>query len=129
MDKLNAVIDAWADTVREMILSARKVIDEILCVRSEECFEREEWVEILEGDGVRFDDAAKVKWVMDSVRRGSSERCAGMVYQVSSFIIIFPLLLSRFRSLCRLYCCVHKRQKRMRRCYRPLLLFESWLRN
>jgi hypothetical protein len=52
-----------------MILSARKVIDEILCVRSEECFERKEWVEILEGDGVGFNDAEKVKWVMESVRR------------------------------------------------------------
>jgi hypothetical protein len=61
MDKLNVVIDGWADTAREMILSARKVIDEVLCVRSEECFEREEWVEILEGDGMGFDDAEKVK--------------------------------------------------------------------
>ena len=66
---MNAPIDAWADTAREMILSARKVIDEILCVRSEECFERKEWVEILEGDGVGFNDAEKVKWVMESVRR------------------------------------------------------------
>jgi hypothetical protein len=125
MDKLNAVIDAWADTVREMILSARKVIDEILCVRSEECFEREEWVEILEGDGVGFEDAEKVKWV----RRGLNEHCAGMVYQVNSFIFIFLLLLSRFRSSCRVYYCVHTRQKRMRRCNRRLLLSESWSRN
>ena len=84
MEKLNAVIDAWADTSREMILSARKVIDEVLCVRAEECFERAEWVEILEGDGDGFGDGEKVKWVMEAVRRGLNDRCAGMVYQVRS---------------------------------------------
>jgi hypothetical protein len=86
MEKLNAVIDAWADTSREMVLSARKVIDDVLCVRAEECFEIEEWVEILESDGGRFEDGEKVGWVMDSVRRGLSERSAGMVYQVGAFL-------------------------------------------
>jgi len=53
MEKLNAVIDAWADTSREMVLSARKLIDDVLCVRAKECFEIGEWVEILESDGGR----------------------------------------------------------------------------
>ena len=53
MEKLNAVIDTWADTSREMVLSARKLIDDVLCVRAEECFEMGEWVEILESDGGR----------------------------------------------------------------------------
>jgi hypothetical protein len=45
------VIDAWADTSREMILGARKVVDEVLCVRAEEAFEMGEWVEIWRGMG------------------------------------------------------------------------------
>jgi len=83
MDKLNAVVNAWADTSREMVLSWRKV-------RAEECFERPEWVEILESDGDRFEDAEKVKWVMDSVRRGLNERCAAIVYQIIVSSILLP---------------------------------------
>src|ERR1700691_1797096 len=60
MEKLNAVIDTWADTSREMVLSARKLIDDVLCVRAEECFEMGEWVKILESDGGRFEDGEKV---------------------------------------------------------------------
>jgi hypothetical protein len=89
MEKLNAVIDAWADTSREMILNARKAMDEALCMRAEECFERAEWVEIMESDGGRFEDSEKVKWVMDSVRRGLNEKCAAMVYQVRFSPILY----------------------------------------
>jgi len=91
MEKLNAVIDAWADTSREMVLSARKVIDDVLCVRAEECFAMGEWVEILESDGGRFEDGEKVGWVMDSVRRGLSERSAGIAYQVR---FLLPIILA-----------------------------------
>ena len=66
----NAVIDAWVDTSRKMVLSARKLINDVLCVRAEECFEMGEWVDILESDGGRFEDGEKVGWVMDSVRGG-----------------------------------------------------------
>jgi hypothetical protein len=79
MEKLNAVIDAWADTSREMVLSARKLIDDVLCARTEECFEVGEWVEILESDGGWFEDGKKVGWVMDSVRRGLSEECGDSI--------------------------------------------------
>lgn len=82
MDKLNSVIDAWADISREMILSARKVIDDVLCVRAQECFEQPDWLEIMESDGARFEDGERVGWVMDSVKRGLSEKSAGIVYQV-----------------------------------------------
>lgn len=82
MDKLNSVIDAWADISREMILSARKVIDDVLCIRAQECFEQPDWLEIMESDGARFEDGERVGWVMDSVKRGLSEKSAGVVYQV-----------------------------------------------
>lgn len=82
MDKLILVIDAWADISREMILSARKVIDDVLCVKAQECFEQPDWLEIMESDGARFEDAERVGWVMESVKRGLSEKSAGMVYQV-----------------------------------------------
>jgi hypothetical protein len=93
MEKLNAVIDAWADTSREMVLSARKVIDDVLCVRAEECFEMGEWVEILESDGGQFEDGEKMGWVMDSVRRGLGEKSAAIVYQASYPYIVPPHLL------------------------------------
>lgn len=66
-----------------MALSVAKVIDDVLCVRSEEYLERVEWVEISEGDRAGFEDAEKVRCVMESVRKGLNERCAGMVYEVS----------------------------------------------
>jgi hypothetical protein len=43
-----------------MVLSARKVIDDMLCVRPDKAFELPEWVDILEGDGRQFDDGEKV---------------------------------------------------------------------
>ncbi|KAI9459545.1 Fungalysin metallopeptidase-domain-containing protein [Boletus coccyginus] len=47
--KLGAAIDAWADISREMVLAAQKLIDEV-------CFKQSEWVEMLEDDGVVFED-------------------------------------------------------------------------
>ena len=99
MDRLNRVIDAWADISREMILSARKVIDEVLCTRAEECFEGADWVEILEGDGGGFEDKERVGWVMESLKRGLSDRCAAMVYQVCLFIFSLPSLHRIDRSI------------------------------
>ncbi|EGO03664.1 hypothetical protein SERLA73DRAFT_69514 [Serpula lacrymans var. lacrymans S7.3] len=80
MHKLDAIIDAWADISREMILAARKTIDDVLCSHPE-CFEQPDWLEIMEGDGVNFDDGERVSWVMDAVRRGISEKHAGTLYQ------------------------------------------------
>jgi hypothetical protein len=82
MKKLDAVIDAWADTSREMVLQARKVIDECLVSQSAECFEQEDWLQIMEGDGVRFEDGERVAWVMEAIKRGMVEKHAGMMYQV-----------------------------------------------
>ena len=93
MEKLNAIINAWADTSCEMVLSTRKVIDDVLCMRAEECFAMGEWVEILESDGGQFEDGEKMGWVMDSVRRGLGEKSAAIVYQASYPYIVPPRLL------------------------------------
>ncbi len=82
MSKLNAVMDAWADSTREMVLSARKVIDDTLCNQVEVCFEQADWIDLMEGDGSRFEDGERVEWVMDAVRRGLAQKNAGLVYQV-----------------------------------------------
>lgn len=80
--KYGKVADTWAETGREMILNARKIIDETLCNQAVECFEQPEWLEIMEADGVRFEDGEKVEQVMEAVRRGMNEKNAGILYQV-----------------------------------------------
>jgi len=80
--KLDSAIDAWADIVREMVSTARKAIDECIVRECETCFEDTEWVTLLEGDGVGFGDSERVAWVMESLKRGMSEKYAGIVYQV-----------------------------------------------
>ncbi|EPQ52000.1 hypothetical protein GLOTRDRAFT_140479 [Gloeophyllum trabeum ATCC 11539] len=89
IEKLKTIIDAWADISRDMVLSARKVMDEVLCNQAEECFEQPEWLELMEADGVRFEDGERVGIVMDSVLRGLNEKNAGLVYQtlVSSILL------------------------------------------
>ncbi|KAI6019760.1 hypothetical protein F5J12DRAFT_738593 [Pisolithus orientalis] len=89
--KLDSAIDAWADIVREMVLTARKSVDECLVRECEACFEDSEWVSLLEGDGAGFGDAERVGWVMESLKRGMSEKYAGIVYQtIVSSILLRP---------------------------------------
>lgn len=89
--KLDSAIDAWADTVREMVLAARKNIDECLVRGCETCFEDSEWVSLLESDGVGFGDTERIGWVMESLKRGMSEKYAGTVYQtIVSSILLRP---------------------------------------
>lgn len=83
LTKLGNVVDAWADGVRDCILRGRAGVDATLCEQVELCFEEPEWVELVEADGVGFDDAQRVEWVMESVRRGITEKNAAVVYQVS----------------------------------------------
>ena len=89
MTRLTNTLDDWADAVREMVLSARKVIDETLCSNAEKCFEQEEWNALMESDGSKFEDGEQAQWVMESVLRGLNEKNAGMVYQalVSSILL------------------------------------------
>ena len=82
LKKLDTVIEAWGETVREMVLSARKTIDDVVCSQAAQCFEQPEWLEIMEADGVRFEDGEKVEMFLDSLRRGLNEKNAPMAYQV-----------------------------------------------
>ncbi|KAH9886001.1 hypothetical protein C8Q73DRAFT_289192 [Cubamyces lactineus] len=82
LKKLDNTLDAWGETVREMVLAARKTIDDVACSQAAECFEQPEWLEIMEADGVRFEDGEKVELFLDSLRRGLNEKNAAMAYQV-----------------------------------------------
>ena len=62
-----------ADTSREIVSSARKKTDEILCKESDACFNSEEWMELVKADGVRFEDEEKVGWGMAAVLRGAKD--------------------------------------------------------
>lgn len=83
LSKLGNQIEPWADTVRDMILTARKAIDEVIAKEAEACFNTHEWMEIMENDGVRFEDGERVEWAMGSVLRGVKETFAPSLYQVS----------------------------------------------
>ncbi|EJD49957.1 hypothetical protein AURDEDRAFT_84583 [Auricularia subglabra TFB-10046 SS5] len=73
--------ESWIATVREAIISARKVMDECLCAHAEEAFEMDDWLVLLEGDGVGFNDKDRVEGVMASLVRGLTDKNAGHVYQ------------------------------------------------
>ena len=60
--KLSTIVDPWAEISEEDAMKARKVIDETLCMRAEECFGEgkgggEEWDDTITSGGSRFDDA------------------------------------------------------------------------
>ena len=95
LKKLANISDLWSDGVRELVLSARKTIDEVLCSQADDCFEQPEWVEFMASDGARFDDADKVEWIMESVKRGLNEVSAPLVYQVSDSTILSDFGLIR----------------------------------
>jgi hypothetical protein len=61
--KLAFVPEPWGDISKEMILSARKIIDGILYRGSEACFNSEEWMELMEADGVSFRDV-NGRWLL-----------------------------------------------------------------
>jgi hypothetical protein len=103
LGRLNAIIDAWADTVREMVMNARKVIDETICTKAEECFEQEEWIELMNADGIRFEDGERVEWIMDSIKRGLTEKNAPTVYQVRTTVAPRSCVLIEVVDSCVLY--------------------------
>lgn len=87
--KLASNIDPWADVVRDMITTGRKLIDEVICKESEASFSSEEWIEIMEGDGSRFGDIEGVDWAMAALLRGVKEPWAPVLYQVRYPIFLF----------------------------------------
>ncbi|GJE85692.1 BTB/POZ and CAP-Gly domain-containing protein [Phanerochaete sordida] len=89
MKKLEGTTEPWAEISRDMILAARKTIDDVLCSQAAECFEQDEWLEIMEADGAHFDDGERVELIMEAVRRGMNEKNAAVLYQtlVSSILL------------------------------------------
>ncbi|KAF9521830.1 hypothetical protein CPB83DRAFT_801138 [Crepidotus variabilis] len=87
--KLANQIEPWADIVRDMIFTARKAIDDVLAREAEACFNGDEWMEIMENDGARFEDGERVEWAMAAVLRGVKEPFAPSLYQtlVSSILL------------------------------------------
>ena len=54
--------DAWGDTVKDMILTARSFVDCALCSEAEKVFNEKDWVDIMENDGMgRFEDGERVE--------------------------------------------------------------------
>lgn len=92
--KLDTVIETWGETVRDMVMAARKTIDDVVCSQAVECFEQPEWLEIMEADGVRFEDGEKVEMLLDSLRRGLNEKNAAMTYQVRCLKSLSTALLT-----------------------------------
>lgn len=117
--KLESVIEPWAEVSREMVIAARKTIDEVLATQAEKCFEQDEWLAIMEADGARFEDGERVEWVMESVVRGISEKNAGALYQVC-FLVgtcgCVLLIVSDYRPLCLLFSCAHMPRKSQKQC-------------
>ncbi|KAJ8453776.1 hypothetical protein ONZ45_g19576 [Pleurotus djamor] len=89
--KLGPVIDAWADIVREMIYSARKVIDDCLASKADECFAQQDWMDMMENDGVRFEDGERVEWIMAAIKRGVNDKNAAPLYQTLVSAVLLAL--------------------------------------
>ncbi|KAJ3506493.1 hypothetical protein NLJ89_g6840 [Agrocybe chaxingu] len=64
-------------------------VDECVAKEAEQCFESEEWMEIVESEGARFEDGERVEWAMKAVLRGVKEGWAALLYQtlVSSILL------------------------------------------
>ena len=55
------------------------------------CFEQREWLDVLESDGIGFEDKDRANEVMASMKRGLSDKNAASVYQV--YLTFFHLEL------------------------------------
>ena len=91
--------DAWVATVREALIHARASIDEALCGSPAEAFEADDWLVLLEGDGVAFDDRERVEGVMASLVRGLTPTNAGIVYQVCFLLFHFFFISNDLQTL------------------------------
>jgi hypothetical protein len=61
LNMLGVVIEPWGDVSREVILIARKTIDEVLFKESES------WMELVAADGVKFKHGEEDEWAMTAV--------------------------------------------------------------
>ena len=78
--KLANSIEPQADIVRDMNFAGRKGVDELLCAESEPCFSSDEWMRIMENNGVRFVDGERVEWAMAAILRGVTSPNAPSLY-------------------------------------------------
>ena len=89
LKKLSSVRDAWGDTVKDMIPTARSFVDCAFCSEAEKVFNEKDWVDIMENDGMgRFEDGERVEWVMNSIRRGMNDNNIVKLYQVGASFLL-----------------------------------------
>jgi hypothetical protein len=80
-------------SVKPHILAVLKAVDTLLNDEPVECFRQREWLELLEEDGVRFDDAERMEWVCKAVERGLKGETVVLVYQVGCSVLIYVFLI------------------------------------
>ena len=80
--KLDTVVETWGDTMCDMVLVARKTLDDVMCSQAAECFEQKDWVDIMMANGVRFEDSEMVEMFLESLQRALKDKNTVMAYQV-----------------------------------------------
>lgn len=93
LDKIKKVVEPWGDVVRSALQKARDGIEDTLAHESQQVFDARDWSDIMEGDGVRFEDGERVELVLSSLLDGMKSRgnskYAALIYQalVSSILL------------------------------------------
>ncbi|CAK5278047.1 unnamed protein product [Mycena citricolor] len=80
----------WVDIVRPLIEAARTQADKVMADQTALVFASGEWMEIVQNQGARFDDAERVELSMRSIVRGLRESNAGRVYQALVNVLLLP---------------------------------------
>ncbi|CAE6345365.1 unnamed protein product [Rhizoctonia solani] len=81
LNKLFSNSKSPAQAVKDLMLQARKKIDEVLCNNLCDVLEEPEWISLLESDAAGFGDMDKFDLVLASIRRGLAGQNAGQIYQ------------------------------------------------
>lgn len=87
LHQLHNLAAAWTDTVKNMIITVRDMLDEVLLAQPEFCFECEEWMEIMHADRIGRTEEIQIKeeetkWVFDAISRTSRKNEARELYKV-----------------------------------------------
>ncbi|CUA75587.1 Mediator of RNA polymerase II transcription subunit 5 [Rhizoctonia solani] len=89
LNKLFSNSNSPAEAVKDLMLQARKKIDEVLCNNLCDVLQEPEWIGLLESDAAGFGDMDKFDLVLASIRRGLANRNAGQIYQaLVSFVLL-----------------------------------------
>ncbi|KAJ7593454.1 hypothetical protein C8J56DRAFT_498559 [Mycena floridula] len=98
--KADRVVDTWGSVVRDALEKGRKGLCKILADHSESAFECPEWTEIMEADGVRFEDGERVEGVLAALLEGLSIHNAGTAYQtLVSSVLLKPHPVDRDKAM------------------------------